>query len=41
MDYINGWLDDTANVSSYELGHRFEFLQREEYQISYGATDAI
>lgn len=39
MAYINGWLDDTANISNMELGHRFEFLQREGYQISYGATD--
>lgn len=39
MSYIEGWLDDTANVSNLPLGHRFEFLQRAGYQLSYGATD--
>lgn len=39
MNYIEGWLDDTANVSNLPLGHRFEFLQRAGYQLSYGATD--
>lgn len=40
MYFLKGWLDDTNNIGSYELGHRFTFLQRASYQIAYGSTDS-
>lgn len=41
MSFIVEWLDDTSNVSAYELGHRFEFLQRSADRIAYGGTDRV
>lgn len=34
------WLNDTANASNLELGHRFTFLQRSGCRIAYGSADA-
>ncbi len=38
MANIRGFLDDTANVSSMALGHRFTFLQRAGTEIAYGTA---
>ncbi|HIZ83569.1 MAG TPA: hypothetical protein H9668_03990 [Firmicutes bacterium] len=41
MDNIRGFLDDTSNVSSLVLGHRFTFLQRAGYEVTYGTAGSI
>ncbi|MDY3917891.1 MAG: leucine-rich repeat protein [Candidatus Limivivens sp.] len=40
MDVMNGFLNDTENVSAFECGHRFTFLQRGGAQIAYGSSGA-
>lgn len=41
MSHMIGWLNDTANATSLELGHRFHFLQREGISIAYGSTNGF
>lgn len=41
MANIRGFLNDTSNVSFMELGHRFTFLQRAGYEVTYGTAGSI